>query len=522
MQGIRTAYYKFCEFWTPRRVARLFIVLFVISMVPLLYCSFYDYATGDDLGYSAAVHRLILEGASLGAILQSIWGQVVKSWYSFQGTWSSIILFQLQPGIWGERVYAITPWIALLCLMGGTGYLLYDLLVRRLRFNKNLYVTILAILSMLSIQYMPKIRGGMFWYTSVSHYVIPYCAALMCITWAMRWLDTGWKRYYIPMLLLMTYLGGAGYPPIVLAAVIFVLMILGTFCGVLGSETGAARNRRAWLLIIPLLFELAGFVVSAIAPGNKVRGGDDFGFGAGRAVAAIIAALQRGITDCIGYFISGRLILVGFVIIAVSAYEAYDVVEHRVNARYPLAVIILAYLVSSSVRAPELYAGVEVSGGVPDVDFFVTILCMTVTICYMMVWCKNRMADRQQALALDTDYWNRKIRTPILLLAFVFCMVFARHLVGGTADYMCMNYIASGGLSDFAEQMEERLAILEDDSIQDAVLPAMNEYQGPIMHMPLSEDPTSFTNDSTAKYYGKDSVVCVPREEYSPDMNIRN
>lgn len=512
-------YQRFCSFWTSARIGILFVALFILSLLPLLYCAVYDYATGDDLGYSAAVHQLMLQGASLADILQSIWGQVVKSWYTFQGTWSSIVLFQLQPGLWGERAYSITPYIALLCLVGGTGYLLWELLVRRLHFKTGLYRAILAILMMLMVQYMPKIRGGMFWYTSVAHYVIPYGAALLCITWAMRWLDTGWMRYYLPMLLFMAYLGGAGYPPIVLAAVLFVLIMLGAVRGMIGQAAGEARIHRALLLLLPLGLELAGFVVSAVAPGNKVRGGEDFGFGLGRAVGTIGAALLRGVTDGIGYVISGRLTLVGLLLIAVLAYEAYDVMNARVNARYPMAAVVLAYLVSAAVRAPEIYAGVEVSGGVPDVDYFVTMLCLAIAICYVMVWGKNRMADRQQALATDMAMWNQRVRTPVMLLSLLFCVVFARHLIGGTVDYTCMTYITSGGLSDFAEQMEERLAILEDDSMQDVVLPQMNEYQGPIMHMPLSEDPNAFTNTVTAEYYGKRSVTVVPREEYHEDMN---
>lgn len=521
MQGMKKYYHKFCEFWTPARVGVLFVVLFVLTMLPLFYCSFYDYATGDDLGYSAIIHQLMIHDGSFGEILQALWDEIVYCWYAYQGTWSSILLFQLQPGLLGERVYSITPYIALLCLCGGTGYLLSDLLVRRLHFNKGLYWGILAILSMLSIQYMPRIRGGMFWYTSVAHYVIPYGAALLSITWAMRWLDTGWKRFYIPMLFLMTYLGGAGYPPIVLATAVFILIILGALCGFIGQEAGEGRRKRTLLLLIPFALMLIGFAISAAAPGNKNRGGDDFGFGAGRAVGAIVSALVRGVTDCIGYFISGRLILVGLVLIAVLAYEAYDVSNHRMNARYPLAVVALAYLVSASVRTPEIYAAVEVSGGVPDVDYFTTLLCLVIAISYCMVWLKNRMADRQNVLAIDAAMWNCKVRTPVILLAMLFCIVFARHLIGGTVDYTCMTYITSGGLSDFADQMEERLAILEDDSIQDVVLPEMNEYQGPIMHMPLMADAGEYTNSVTAMYYGKNSVVAIPREEWNARNNAK-
>lgn len=513
---VKNAYHRFCEFWTLDRVGVAFVILGILSLTPILYCSFYDYANGDDLAYSWTIHRLMINGASFGAIVTALCDVVVKTYHVWQGTWSSIVLFELQPGLLGEKAYIIVPWLALLCIIGGTGYILHDLLVNRLKLQKNQggYWCILAILLMLSIQYIPRIRGGIFWYTSVAHYIIPYAAALLCITWGMKWIDTGYKRYYAPIVILMTYLGGAGYPTIVLTAILFLFMILGTLCGFLGDNHQAQRNRRALSLFVPILLELIGFVISAAAPGNKVRGGDDFGLGAGRAVWAIVTALARTATEGFGYFLTGRLTLVGVLLIAIFAFEAYDAEQNRVNARYPFAVMILAYLISAAVRCPEAYAGVEVSGGVPDVDYFVSLLCLTASICYSMVCLKNWLHDRNYTLAVDDARWNLYVRTPIILAVMLFCAVFYRHLIGGTANYTCMTFIHSGALADYEEQMQERLAILLDDSKKDVVLPEMNEYQGPFMHMPLVRDPQAYTNSITAAYYGKNSVIAIPREEY--------
>lgn len=514
MDRLKITYNKWCAYWTTRRLAIVFVMLHIVTLLPILYCSFYDYATGDDLGYSAAVHQLMQQGAPFSAILQAIWGQVVTSWYNFQGTWSSIILFQLQPGIWGERVYAITPWIALACIIGGTGYILHDLLVLRLHYERASYWAILSVLLILSVQYMPRIRGGIFWYTSVAHYIIPYCVSLLSITWAVKWMDHGQKRYPILMLLGMIYLGGAGYPPIVMAAAVLLILMLISLCRDVIKVTLLAQRRRALVIAIPLGLEVIGFGISAMAPGNKVRGGSDFGFSAQRAIGTIAAVLRDEISIGLGYVITDRLLVPGMLIIAVLAFEAYDIDRHRVNARYPLGVAVVGYLLTAAVRAPEIYAGVEVSGGVPDVDYLVYQLCLTGAICYCMVWLKNWLDDHGYAIARDAVRFNRCVRTPIMIAVMLFCIVFYRHYIGGTADYTCITFIQSGALADYQEQMQERLAILENDSIQDVVLPEMNEYQGPFMHMPLMRDHNSFTNYVTEKYYGKRSVIAIPREEY--------
>ena len=506
---------KFCEWWTLERVRNLLFMVMIVSLIPILYCSFFDYATGDDLGYSAGVHQLLIQHASLAAILMEMFGEIKQSYFSYQGTWSSLFLFQLQPGIWGERIYFITVWIALFFLLVGTGYFLKCLLRDIMHISKSGFWCLYIVMSVLTVQYMPKMRGGLFWYTSVVHYVVPYGVALLCSAWAMRWIDTGKKRYYIPMLFCMAYLGGAGYPPVVLAAVLFCLLILGTLTGMIRVFSGTIPRKRARYLLIPLLFEIAGLAVSAVAPGNKGRGGEDFGFSISRVVTTILSALKQGIVDGGSYILHARLVLPAMILIAVFAFEAYCVRDNRVEAKHPIIFIVLAYLVTCAVRTPAIYAAVEVSGGVPDTEFFTTILCMTAAISYLMVWLKNRLYDNQQVIARNAMEFNRKIRTPIVILFIAFCLLFSRHLIGSTVDYTCISFYKSGGLNDFQNQMQERLAILQNNEIKDAVLPEMNEEQGPFMHMPLVDDPTAFTNSSTAAYYGKNSVIAVPRDEFA-------
>lgn len=505
---------KFSDWWTLKRVKNLLFIILIISLIPIIYCSFFDYATGDDLGYSAGVHRLLTEHATLIAILREMFAEIKQSYYSYQGTWASIFLFQLQPGIWGERVYTITSWIALTFILIGTGYILKCILCNLIHISKNGYICIFLIMSVLTIQYMPKIRGGLFWYTSVVHYVVPYGIALLCSAWAIRWIDTGKKKFYVPILVFMSYLGGAGYPPLVLAAVLFGLLILVTLTQTIRIYSGSVPRKRALWLMLPLLLEMAGFVVSAVAPGNKGRGGEDFGFSVTRVCKTIFVALKQGLVDGVSYILNGRLILPAMIIIALFAFEAYHVQDRRVDVKHPIAFIILAYLVTCAVRTPAIYAAVEVSGGVPDVEFFTTIFSMTVSICYLMVWFRNRLYDNKRAIAENAVEFNRKVRTPIVILFAIFCLLFWKHLIGAMVDYTCVTFYTSGQLSDFQDQMQERLAILQNNNIKDVVLPEMNEYQGPFMHMPLIDDPDAFTNSSTAEYYGKNSVIAIPREEY--------
>lgn len=99
-----------------------------------------------------------------------------------------------------------------------------------------------------------------------------------------------------------------------------------------------------------------------------------------------------------------------------------------------------------------------------------------------------------------------------IVLISVFLLLMLRHLVGSTVDYTCVQFVRSGALADYHAQMEEWLDILEDPDIAEAELPAMNDEQGPFMLMVPLDDPTAWSSSVYAGYYGKQSVVCVPRE----------
>jgi len=86
-----------------------------------------------------------------------------------------------------------------------------------------------------------------------------------------------------------------------------------------------------------------------------------------------------------------------------------------------------------------------------------------------------------------------------------------RSTVRETTFFICTEYILSGQADDYKAQMEERQAILLDDSIRDAQLPAMNSEQGPFMHMEVRKDPNSWTNTVVRDFYRKDSVVEIDR-----------
>ena len=102
----------------------------------------------------------------------------------------------------------------------------------------------------------------------MAHYTIPFWAGLVALSAAMKVTDGKHKKSnFIIALIMMIYIGGAGYPPIAFAGLTVTLVLID---GMLKGKKGALR------LLIPLVCLVAGFVISAKAPGNAARAGGTF------------------------------------------------------------------------------------------------------------------------------------------------------------------------------------------------------------------------------------------------------
>ena len=489
-------------------------ILFLVSLIPIMMTAPYVRSTGDDLNYSKGVHHALESGRGVLGLVSAVVSTVGDTWYSWQGTWSSVALFSLQPGIWGNEYYPVTVLVALACILGGTGYFLHVTGKRR-GIGTTARFVIFCLTGVLEIQYMPNISCGLFWWTSVAHYCIPYGITLLCMGWSLRYLDERKAGYLVACCLGMGYLGGAGYPEVVLGAVWFFLLLL---VEMVNGRSGK-RNDGSLRLLLPLMLEMAGFAVSAAAPGNKNRAGEGFGFSMQKVVGTLFACLKEGIVETVRFFITVRPFLpILLIIVLILRLEGRGWMWEKRQIGEKLAAAAAALMILCLVRAPLLYAGTDASGGVPDSYWFITVTMLVWLLEILVTSAGSRSedgsdqdgSDREACRTAAGKLMRRQCLCGIGVLCAAMLLSF-RHLIGNTVDYTCVQFIRSGALADYHSQMEEWLEILEDPEITSAELPVMNDQQGPFMLMVPLDDPNAWSSQVYAAYYGKESVVCVPR-----------
>ncbi len=512
MKKIVNTINKILQFFNIKKMAWLTSGIFILSLLPIFYLADYDYASGDDFGYGALAHQVWMQTHSFVQLFKTLGGVVRQYYYGWQGTWFSLVLFQFQPAVFNERAYVIVPYLALFCIVGSTSLLLYYLLVKICNMPRSLYAIVTSLLLFASIQFIPRTTSGIFWYNGVAHYIIPHAMALLAIYCLLRFVMEKKKRFYVYGFLLMILLGGVNYLSALLAFLGILLLLICT-CRI---------RRESLYLLLPLLAEGIGLFISMIAPGNKVRGGTNFGFTFEKVCLTVGESVKSAVENIGFYFREKPLVFLLLLVAALFIWEAYMISETTFSFSYPLLILICLFGVYCAMFAPGIYAAVDTSGGVPNNIYLTFVLTMFLSAFYLLGWLQKELKQRKSSdwiekHALSGNRWKCLVQLPILLLLAVILLLSKGPMLKQSTDFYCIDFVRSGRAEDYKEQMEERLLLLTDPAVQEVVVPEMNSDQYPFMHMALMGDSKEWTNTVTAKFYGKKSIVAIPRSAYNTE-----
>ncbi len=473
------------------------------GLVPVLYLAGYVHATGDDFGYGVRTHAAWLDTHSLIEVFRASIETVRMIYGGWQGTWFTLFLFTLQPEVFSPDAYWIVPILMIGLTIAGVSIAGYYFLVRKAGFSRISFWAMDFLILFILIQFVPSTKSAIFWYNGATHYVIPFFLALVAITVSGLYMDTGKIRFLIISFLCMTCLGGSSYLAALLAPIVIVFLWL---------LYGHKERRSLWLLI-PIAAEMVGLVISLMAPGNQIRAGEDLGVSVGRTVWTIAESFRQGVLTIAEYLTEKPVMFLLMLPMAVIIWMELNGQKKKYAYKFPGVFIAAMFCIYCAMFAPGIYAGTELSGGVPNTIFQVFVLTMTASLVYFLGWLQahtGNSADGQKKAARGTKR-RYIIAVAVGFVIFLGGVFLCRSTVKETTFFVCAEYILSGQADDYKAQMKERQAILLDDSIRDAQLPAMNSDQGPFMHMEVLKDPEGWTNTVVRDFYRKDSVVEIDR-----------
>lgn len=487
--------------------AILAIIFFILLLIPIVYLSPVNRATGDDYNYGILTREAWVHTHSLIKVCEAACRTIGRTYESHQGTWFSIFIFSIQPEVFHDRAYCIVAPMMLFFWIGSTFYLFRQILCEKTTFDPWQFILITICFLIISLEFIPSTKSAIYWFNGCAHYMLPFSMCQTVTAWLFRYCRTYRKKYLFGITVFLILLGGSNYQ-----AALFALIVTGyALLYVLFLE----KEKRILRLILPLSAEIPGLIISMTAPGNQVRTiqaayekGTMLDFSFIKIIETIGKSFLCALKDIGAYRKERPLIFIGLFILFLLFIVSFCSQKTSFSFQHPLWLAAMLFCLYSAMQAPEIYAGVPVSGGVPNTNFQVFLLSAS----GILLMIAEKAARKLKTLWKEKVY--KKVCRIVLLPGLLLCLplfLLLKSNIKDSTSYIALHYIKSGEAADFRMQMDLQTALMEDADTQNVVVPFINDVQGPLMHMPVTDNEKEFTNWATAEFYGKDSVVAMDR-----------
>lgn len=510
-----------------RRLSYLLIVIYALSLIPVLIIGKYDYPSADDFSMGLGT-RLVYEATgSLLAVAGKILSETVRYYRTWIGYFTSCLFTTVSPATFGEAWYALTPAVILLALHVGVAVFFYALMEKALGMNRyaRRCMTVLALFLM--VQRMPEgsLRvEAFYWYSGAGNYTLTFSAGLLYLAFyvlSVCGVRSKNRSLFLVLACIMGFLAGGGnYLSALSFAVVSVLFAV----YLVKRKTRQGENSRMGRLcvigsLLPAAFYLCGFAVSCLSPGNQIRGGEAEGYGALKSILlSLYYTLSYPLNQWMNWAVLLILALAGVIFwmgFAEKPGNGAQAVQLGFTAPFPAAV--LAYGIVSCVVTPALYAQGNMDAGRIQSTFWLhAVLVLLLLEWYLVGGLYRRFSKEQNASAVSclqnasAASCLRNGAGGFVRAIFLFFIAFSLLAVKGNPDFYtgtsAVSELLDGSAARYGRENEERLRILKNPREQDAVLPRYTVQPNLLYFEDVSEDPDDWINQKMSEYYGKNSI----------------
>lgn len=542
-----------------QRLSYLLIVIYALSLIPVLVIGKYDYPSADDFSMGLGT-RLVYEATgSLFAVAGKTLSETVRYYRTWIGYFTSCLFTTVSPATFGEAWYALTPAVILLALHVGVVVFFYALMEKALGMNRYVRRCMTVLALFLMVQRMPEgsLRvEAFYWYSGAGNYTLTFSAGLLYLAFYVLSV-CGVRRknrsLFLVLACIMGFLAGGGnYLSALSFAVVSVLFAIylvnmktrqgeNSCMGMPGKSGLSDRSGGECRIgrLLPAAFYLCGFAVSCLSPGNRIRGGEAEGYGALKSIllslyyilsyplnqwmnwAVLLILALAGVIFWMGFAeseFSGASAKAGGAAASEKPEEKVrgaaasetgsgaQAVQLRFAAPFPAAV--LAYGIVSCVVTPALYAQGNMDAGRIQSTFWLhAVLVLLLLEWYLVGGLYRRFSKEQNASAASGLQNGAGGFVRAILLFFI---VFSLLAVKGNPDFYtgtsAVSELLDGSAAQYGRENEERLRILKNPGEQDVVLPRYTVQPNLLYFEDVSEDPGDWINQKMSEYYGKNSI----------------
>lgn len=482
-----------------KAVALLVVAAVALMLVPMLVVARYNVPCADDYHYGASTYHTWQATHSLAAVLRAAGEKVAERYVNWQGTYSAIFLMALQPAVFGNGFYALVPFLTLGMLAAGTCFFCLSLFTKLLGASRWQALVLALVWLGIDTQLLPSAVQGFYWYNGAIFYTFFFGVQLFYFGLLARYLAMGHASrrrsaaFLTGLCALGLFLGGGN----LVTAFGTLLVLVCVLCLL------AIMKSRQWrALLLPLAFLLAGFLVSVCAPGNSVRQQS-----IGGALPAPLAVL-RAVQEAVLQFDKNLTlpILLALVFLLPVLWNA--AANAHLSFRWPLLFFVFTFGLYAAQFCPTWYALKQAGPArLLDIIFYTAFFWMAVNLFYFLGWLQRRLWAENGAVPQGRYTIGFVAVTAALLAVSCFAM---RDMLNFTS-IQALNALRTGQAQQYHAEFEARVEILEDTTQPDAVLQPYSVRPRVLYFDDATSDAADWRNGAIAYYYGKHSVIVLPR-----------
>lgn len=487
---------KLLNIFNIQNLALLCLVIFLVSLIPMLYVGRYNHPTGDDIYYGLDAHMVWESTHSLPRTIADACQGVVRNYHTWQGTYSAMLLMRLQPSVFSEHCYFLTPFLIIGFIMWGSWYLLRQVSRYVIPFGTYEQLGIWSVLMFLTMQWVFSPGEAFYWYNGGMYYSGFYGLTLLMFGLLCKYANTGKKGTLTLLLFMELLIGGGNYLTLLWSMIVLTL--------VAALHWRRKRPRRI-SLTCAALFQIICFAASAAAPGNALRSATTTQLS---ALEAIWSSLRQGIVYLSiwinGWWIIGAMVLLFFMLPAIR----------KMSFRFPcpFLVVIFLYGMFCALSCPTFYAQSNAGPArAVNICYYGFILTSYTALFYLAGWGYHKiMGSVCQSTCQKED--NSPFKIVYCSMLF---LVLITQLCIGTIDgtlrqatsVQALKDIVSGTAAAYDQEYRERILLLETSAEPDIVLMPYQHQPRTVYVGDYGADATQVSNQALAAWYGHRSVI---------------
>lgn len=474
------------------RFEKIAVILGGVIVLALGLCiiggGLYVYPQGDDFEYGAYAHQAIEAGYGLQGALGGAAKMVAKSYKIWQGTFSSIFLMALQPGIWGEKYYHLTP-LLLIGLLLSALFFFMDSLFRKVCGAKKREVFLLFLMAaFLMTQLVPAQVSAFYWWNGAIHYTGAIAFLFYMVSFVIRAaVGTSKKKFYITAACVAAVMVGGGNLVTALIGSVLVIYAL--------IAVGISKRRELLKYILtPGMALASAFIINIAAPGNWIRQGNS-----GEIIEyGVIGSIIKSFEVCTEYAL-GEWIDIFWILMVLSAMPLLAKIASRFRFSYPLPGIVslAAFCMLSAMYTPQLYAiGEWDTGRIQNIIYDMFIIETLVLEFYWLGW-----IQKQNALSWDIGMtWKWYAACSAAGMA-AFVLTAAADPESMTSSAV-LAAVSNGEAQEYADAIQENIRKIKR-SPDDELIQIQEPPQKPEI---FKSNEIETWRYGTAAYYGKNKI----------------